>query len=540
MVEKQSIPDETLWKMLNTGASFRQLSTILDLAFTTVKCQNNFHTSSSHLFKSYQRLLQSKEAEYKLGIQHSQSYGTICFDHQSTRKLTGKYEGNSHRLAIVWYSDGKHNVIGMPEMPNKTAGSQLVAIRQSFEDFGIENDQVVALTCDNENTNTGIHRGTCTMLENALNKPLLRLMCRHHILEIIIKDVYNHLFTSDTPNNIFYLMLRGIWAELRENDFSFEPFNEDNFFEDMDLEAYEAFVEMKNMATTDLISHSRSKHVRDDYKEVTLLALKFLGKDQITTKKNQVKFRTLINPSNARFMASIIQGIECFLFRGSLEWDTQDLLQLKKNIKRFAMFASLIYIRYWNRCSILFDAPINDLSFLQEIQKYQLIDSSVAEVAMSALTRHLYYLSEELAPLSLFSEKVSNREKNRISEKLRLAQDDMIPTRKHNGNDPSNHIALSEIIMDWNTKSVADLIGERSNFFLDAMNLPRSFLTSDASEWSQNRDFLIARETVMKSLICINDGSERVISNCKSKLSKQRCRKESTFRQNMLSLNNNV
>lgn len=138
VVEKQSIPDEILWRMFNTGASFRQLSTILDLAFTIAKGQNQFHTSSSHLFKSYQRLLQSKEAEYKLNIQQSQSYGTICFDHQATRKLTGKYEGNSHRLAIVWYSNEIHNIIGMPEIPNKTAGSQVVAIRQIFEDFGIE------------------------------------------------------------------------------------------------------------------------------------------------------------------------------------------------------------------------------------------------------------------------------------------------------------------------------------------------------------------------------------------------------------------
>lgn len=466
------------------------------------------------------------------------TYRTICFDHQATRKLTGKFEGTNDRLAIVWHSNETHNAIGMIEMPDKTAESQSLAIRTNCDTFGIEDEQVVGVTCDNAATNVGIRRGTCVLLEHALNKSLLRLMCRHHILEIVIKDVYHHLFSSDTPNNLFFPLLKERWADLREQDFPFTPFNPYSFIGDIDFGTHDQFESLKNRALIELRAHSRNGNIRDDYREVTLLALKFFGEVQIITKGNQVKFRTLINPSNARFMATIIQGLECYLFRESFDWDADSVMQ--RNLMRFCAFASLIYIRYWNRCSILFDAPRNDLNFLQELQEYKLFDEAVANIAIAAFNRHLHYLGEELAPLSLFSEKVSNQEKNDIAEKLVATFDKIMPPRGLNASN-SNHIAYNDgnhdQNHDWRAKSVADFIGNRSLFFFEVMNLPRNFLRSDANGWKRNREYISAKRNIKRALICINDASERVISNCKNKFSKQRCRKESTFRQNMLSLN---
>lgn len=68
------------------------------------------------------------------------------------------------------------------------------------------------------------------------------------------------------------------------------------------------------------------------------------------------------------------------------------------------------------------------------------------------------------------------------------------------------------------------------------MNLPHNFLRSDAREWDTTIEYNKAKETIENALICINDASERVISNCKSKFNKQRCRKRTTFQQNMLDL----
>lgn len=363
-------------------------------------------------------------------------------------------------------------------------------------------------------------------------------MCRHHIMEIVVKDVYHYLFASDTPNNLFYPILKEQWSLLRENDFPFISFNEDSIMSHMEEAAYNVFVTLKNRAITELRQHSNCKFIRDDYKEIVMIALKFFGDRSNIRKANQVEFHALIDPSNARFMATCLQGMKCYLFQEHLDWDTPERQKIKRNLARFVVFVSIIYIRYWNRSSILFDATKNDLSFLKEIQEYQLIDESVANVAMAAFNRHLYYMSEELSPLSLFSQKVTVAEKNAMREKLNVSEDAEIPIRQIDQNEFSNYINYSAGVnkpnYNWNSMSVVDLIGVRSNFFFNTLNINRDFLKLDASAWNKNRSYKEAKKTIENALVCVNDASERVISNCKRKFKHQRCRKENTFRQNIL------
>lgn len=525
--------------MFATGASFRALSTILNLAFATANTSDYYHTSVSYLYKKYSRLLEEKEKAYQQKIRRNVSYGSLCFDHQLTRKIAGKFEGNSHRLAIVWYSDMKHNVLGMPEIPRKSGEFQTAAIVQKCQEFQIESKQVAALVSDNENVNTGVHNGSCVLIEKEFNRQLLQPRCRHHIFEIIVAKVYLHLFGSETPNNVFYSTLKERWEDLKRSNFPYTPFDEETFTEHMDSITYRDFEDQRDQSVNDLRRHSRSKNTRDDYKEVTSLALKFFGEPQNRRKANEVKFRTLINPSHARFMATIIQGIELYLFREHFDWDSQELQQFKHNLTRFTTFVSLIYVRYWNTCPILFDAPINDLRFLQELQTYRAFDSTVADIAIAAFEKHLCYMGQELAPLSLFSDKVSSQQKNIMAEKLLNNQ---MVARDYRYS--SNHLAFSvdedEETYDWSSKQISDFIGERSRFFFEVMDLPRDFLNVDASEWNTNLTYIRARKIIQSTLICVNDTSERVISNSKSKFNKQRCRNENTFRQNILNLHLNL
>lgn len=537
VVEKKSIPDDQLWKMFGTGVSFRALSTILNASFKVKSSDDYFYTSTSYLYKNYTRLLKTKEREYKHRLAMDKSYGSICFDHQNTRRLTGKYEGTTHRLAVVWYSKQSHNVLGMIKMPDKTAEAQTITIQKICEEFNIDINQIIAFVCDNENTNVGIRGGTCSLLETVFQREFLRAMCRHHIMEIVIKDVYKCLFDGSTPENVFYPILKQYWDFLRETDFPVTKFNDLSFILDKNEHDIELFNALKVEAISELRGHSKSNTIRDDYKEVTTLALAFFGENQNLTKGNQVKFRTLIKPSNARFMASIIQGLECFLFRRSFDWLPEDK-EMRYNLMRFSAFASLIYIRYWDRCTNLFDAPSNDLNLLKALQIYKRFDEPIADAAMLALSRHLNHMSEELSPLALFSDKISLEDKNSIAEKMCVALDKTMPQRRMIP--PSNDISFSEGIgdvdYDWSSKTVANLIGDRSPFLFHIMNLPCEFLRQDSREWKKLNDYNHAKKTIQNALICINDGSERVISNCKNKFQKQRCRKETTFRQNLMNL----
>lgn len=528
---KKKIPDEVLWKMFKTGASFRSLSRIVELSFALGN-QNQYQTSVSYLFQQYKRLSSAKEEEYKARIRAENHFGTICFDHQSMRQMSNKYANLTNRLVVVWYANGSNNVIAVGEMPDKTAASQVQVIQAACNNFNIVREQIVALTCDNAKPNVGHISGTCTILEQVLEKDLLRLMCNHHIAEIVIKDVYHFLFPNKTPNNLFYPILKEKWMDLKEMDFPYAPFDEDAYIENFDGLGQRLFEELKNTALADIVACLGSSNVRDDYKEINILSYRFLGERFNMNKTNQTKFYALINPSNARFMGTAIQGLKSYLFRYYLDWESPEREKIRQNLERFTLFVVLVYIRFWNRSNILFDVAVNTIEFLQNLEKYAQLDFDVANVAKTALCRHLYYMSEELSVLALFSNKISIVEKNEMATRI-LQQDNInLPPRRAE----SNHIMYLESIEFGNINlSVPQLTGERSHYLFNIMKIPTSFLNCDASEWNTNRDYLHAKNTISKTLTCINDNSERVVSASKSNIRKQRSKNNDSFRRSMFS-----
>ena len=52
------------------------------------------------------------------------------------------------------------------------------------------------------------------------------------------------------------------------------------------------------------------------------------------------------------------------------------------------------------------------------MQMFKKIDPGVAEAALIAQTRHLWYLSEEVAPFALFLGSVSTKEKKKIASTI--------------------------------------------------------------------------------------------------------------------------
>lgn len=538
---KKLIPDDVLWKMFNTGVSFRSLSEILKLAFSMFNAENSFCLSPAHLFQKYKELMQLKENSHRATIEEKKSPGTICFDHQKMSMLNGKYLPKEDRLAIVWHSDGRDNLLAIEKMIDKTGNSQSEAIQQTCTDFQISRDQIVALMFDHAATNVGQYNGTCSILENTFEKPLLRMGCRHHKMEIVIKDVYHYLFNSDAPNNLFYLILKEKWIELRARNFPFMAFDEISYTENFNEEERQAFQQFTENAVNDLKLLTKSKFVRDDYRESIGVCLKLFGENRNNTKSNEVKFRALINPSNARFMSVLIQGIECYLFRNELNFESPEREKVKKNLERFGAFVGLLYIRFWNKCTSLFDSTFNDLQFLQELQKFGQFDYGISQIAISALNRHLYYMSEELSVLSIFSDKITLTEKVHISNILKEMKNKQMPARR---NTSSNHIKFSDgnESTDWLSMEVHNLIGDRSPFLFKALNISTSFLEIHPEAWKDDTDYIRAKKQISETLVSINDNSERIISLCKAKNKQQRCRNENSFRRSLIasaSKNNN-
>ena len=91
--------------------------------------------------------------------------------------------------------------------------------------------------------------------------------------------------------------------------------------------------------------------------------------------------------------------------------------QLEK-LQRFANFAVLVYIPWWMKSPLVADAPFNDLKLLRSISNYASIDEQRGAAAMKALSRHLWYLTEELVPLCLFSDEIDDCLKEAIATKI--------------------------------------------------------------------------------------------------------------------------
>ena len=78
----------------------------------------------------------------------------------------------------------------------------------------------------------------------------------------------------------------------------------------------------------------------------------------------------------------------------------------------------------WFKAPSPFDSPYNDLKFFKKLslsKGFKLISNFHLNLLMKVLQKfenHLWYLSERLVVLSLFSDKVSNEDKNKMAKKM--------------------------------------------------------------------------------------------------------------------------
>ena len=78
------------------------------------------------------------------------------------------------------------------------------------------------MSFDTAVTNTDIYKGTCQFIEKSLGCPLLYLVCRHHVAELILKAVWQTVFGKNTcPNYPILNDFAEKWTSL--NHESFDP-----------------------------------------------------------------------------------------------------------------------------------------------------------------------------------------------------------------------------------------------------------------------------------------------------------------------------
>jgi hypothetical protein len=91
-------------------------------------------------------------------------------------------------------------LLGVPKLESGTGENQANCTFELIIEWNAAKN-IFAMGFDTTSSNTGVHAGAATLLEAKLDKKLLYLACRHHILEIVAEAVFSTLFGKSTGKN---------------------------------------------------------------------------------------------------------------------------------------------------------------------------------------------------------------------------------------------------------------------------------------------------------------------------------------------------
>ncbi|KAG0715030.1 hypothetical protein GWK47_012872 [Chionoecetes opilio] len=157
---------------------------------------------------------------------------------------------------------------------------------------------------DTTAANTGMVQGACIRIESALEKPLVWLACRHHILEVVLKDVFEACMgPSSGPNIALFKRLQNRWPIVDQS--RPQPLTPTALSSDEEAHRLQMLGHLKRLLDC-------GNHPREDYKEIILLSVAYLGGGVPTS------FRAPGAYHMARWMAKAIYAVKIMLFHDQL------------------------------------------------------------------------------------------------------------------------------------------------------------------------------------------------------------------------------
>ena len=446
-----------------TNSSIRKSSMIVASVLNEIDADSSLIPSKStlhrHMQKNRQTAAETIQQDYHV---------TKCVVHWDG-KLLPDLSGSGElvdRLPVLLSSliDGNIKLLGVPKVESGTGLATAKAVHEQLHSWQSET-AVVGMCFDTTAANTGKFNGACQLLEVEIGRNLLWLPCRHHMLEVLLSDVFGVCFGPSTgPEILIFKRFQDKWSKL--NTRQYKPQKTPL------ITAPEA---LKNF----ILHQLSEKHPRDDYKELLLLAGLMTGIDVSCSIRKPGAMH------HARWMAKAIYSLKIELLLDGNEAIIQLKAQELLAVQRFNRFVVLVYIKSWFTSKQATDAAVNDIQLITRLNSFD--DEKIKCTGLNAIKRHSWYLSPELANLALFSNLVSDTDKKQLATNLtesraHLLQTQSLPT------------------------SIADIQLSRS--FYRTMQLEDDFLDAPVENWNSLPSFLVASETV-KNIICTNDCAER-------------------------------
>lgn len=390
------------------------------------------------------------------------------------------------RIAIVLSQETGVQLLGIPKIENGTGEVMAEAVFTALSNWNATND-IVAMSFDTTSSNSGQWNGAAVLLERKLNKNLLKLACRHHIYEVVLRAVFEEKLGKTTgPVVTMFKNFREQWSKIDQT--KFKPGIDDVIIKDR-----------LDVAKSDIVTFCKEELkrgcARDDYKELLELTLIFLGEYNV-----EVRFRLPGSISHARWMAKAIYSLKIFMFASEFQLTKKE----KDSLRDICSFIVKFYVKIWFQSTKPIQAPRLDLSFIKDLKAYASVDPDSSSAALIKFRTQSWYLSEELVTLSLFDTCVTDDEKRQIVERLNAQSEP---------NEESQMFRLiipqlrMESISEW---SLNDFITENSINMFTRYGISTEFLNLDPSEWHTNEKYKTAQEILSKIQVT-NDHAERGI-----------------------------
>ena len=191
------------------------------------------------------------------------------------------------------------------------------------------------------------------------------------------------------------------------------------------------------------------------------------------------------------------QILGCDLYKKATYTRINTVILQPKNTKKLKRFAMILLF-----LGGFVAPPFADINLMQTLHKYSKIDPIVASNALKKLKLHLWCLTEEMVPLSLFDYHVEDSKKRKIADtqlKVEESADTFPKNRK------GNRKPIFPQCVDENS-SLEDLTGEDTWYFFTLLKIETDFLKKPVEEWSEDPQF------ITKIITVVNDCSERGIN----------------------------
>ncbi|KAG0720018.1 hypothetical protein GWK47_007023 [Chionoecetes opilio] len=161
-------------------------------------------------------------------------------------------------------------------------------------------------------------------------------------------------------------------------------------------------------------------------------------------------------------------------------------------------FATEIYVLRWFKSTVPSYAPANDLGFAKDIVQYH--DESIRKACFTTLSRHFWYLSEDLIGLSLFDSRLPVSDKQAIVQAILYDEGAEEPAKRINL--PSSQVPAATL-PSFATKNSLRLF--------EALDIKTDFLSTNPRKWQEEESYVEACRRI-EGLRVVNDTAKRGVA----------------------------